>query len=71
MHRILYNKIYGTEKDALSDLKKIKDKVSSPKVIKGSVPNSYLLVLYESNSKDRIEEGMKYYRQRELNVFRG
>lgn len=71
MYRILYKKIYQTEKEAVSDMNKIKDSVSSPKVIKGSVPNSYLVILYESNSKERIEEGMKYYRQKNLTVFRG
>lgn len=71
MYRILYKKVYETEKEAIADLKKIKEIVSEPKVEKGSVPNSYLIVLYESKSKDRIEEGIKYYRQRNLTVFRG
>lgn len=71
MYRILYKKIYQTEKEAISDMNKIKDSVSALKVVKGSVSNSYLVILYESNSKERIEEGMKYYRQKNLTVFRG
>ncbi len=71
MYRILYKKVYGTEKEAISDLKKIKEIASEPRVEKGSVLNSYLIVLYESNSKDKIEEGIRYYRHRNLTVFRG
>lgn len=71
MNRILYKKIYQTEKEALSDMNKIKEYVSSPKVVKGTVPNAYLVILYESDSKDRIEEGIRYYRQKNLTVFRG
>lgn len=71
MYRILYKKVYGTEKEAISDLKKIKEIASEPRVEKGSVVNSYLIVLYESNSKDKIEEGIRYYRHRNLTVFRG
>lgn len=71
MYRILYKKVYGTEKEAISDLKKIKEIASEPRVEKGSVLNSYLIVLYESNSKDKIEERIRYYRHRNLTVFRG
>lgn len=71
MYRILYKKVYGTEKEAISDLKKIKEIASEPRVEKGSVLNSYLIVLYESNSKDKIEEEIRYYRHRNLTVFRG
>lgn len=71
MYRILYKKVYGTEKEDISDLKKIKEIASEPRVEKGSVLNSYLIVLYESNSKDKIEEGIRYYRHRNLTVFRG
>lgn len=71
MYRIIYKKIYQTEKEAEADMRKIKESVSSPKVVKGTVPNSFLVILYESDSKERIEEGIRYYRQKNLTIFRG
>lgn len=70
MYRILYNKIYGSEKDAYKDLKKVSALVTNPKVEKGSVKNAWLVVLYECKTKERLEEGITFYRNKGLTVFR-
>lgn len=70
MNLICYKRVFSTEKEADSELRKVKDKASNPKVIKGNAGNTWLVQLYECSSDSRLEEGMRYFRGKELDVFR-
>lgn len=70
MHRIIYNKVYCTEKEASSDFNKIKDNATNPKVVKGKAPNTWLVVLYECKTKERLEQGISYFKDKKLKVYR-
>ena len=70
MHLICYKKVYSSEKEAQKDLKKVKDLASNPKVIQGKVEGCWLVQLYETEHKMRLEEGMLHFRNKGLEVFR-
>lgn len=61
-YRVLY-KVYSTEKQALGDMKKLPSVVSNPKVVYNVNTDSYLLVLYECNTRSRAEDAMQYYKK--------
>lgn len=70
MHLICYKKVFDSEKEAQKELKKVETSATNPVVIKGKVEGCWLIQLYETNHKTRLEEGMLYYRNKGLEVFR-
>ena len=70
MYRIIYNKVYSTEKEAFSDFNKIKGNATNPKVVKGKAIGTWLIVLYECKTKERLEQGCSYFRAKKLKVYR-
>ena len=67
-YRIIYKKIFETEKDALKAVKELKDKASNPRVAPG-IDTGWLVVLYESDRLSTIDKGMSHYRAAGLTVF--
>ena len=67
-YRILYKKVFESEKETVRSLKELDGKATSPKVTQGK-SGGWLIVLYESDSQKRIEEGMEHYKSAGLTVF--
>lgn len=70
MFLICYKKVFGSEKDAKKELTKVQESATDPKVIKGKIEGCWLVQMYETNRKERLEEGIAYYRNKGLEVFR-
>jgi len=66
--RIIYKKIYDSEKEAVKALKELDGKASSPSITQGK-SGGWLVVLYEHEKRSRIEEGMKHYEAAGLTVY--
>lgn len=67
-YRIIYKKVYDTQKEAEKALKELSGKAASPCVRPG-FKTGWVVVLYEHEKLSRIEEGIKYYKQNGLTVF--
>ena len=67
-YRIIYKRIYDTEKEAVKELKNLTGKASNPKIAKGQKAG-WVIVLYESNKRSRIDEGIDFYKSSGLPVF--
>lgn len=67
-YRIIYKKVFDSEKDAEKAVKELKDKASSPRVFPGKEAG-WLVVLYESDRLSMIDKGMSHYRSAGLTVF--
>lgn len=67
-YRIIY-KSAGNKKDAEKAMNGIKDKVSNPQVVFSSSTGSWNVVLYESQSRQRIDDAYKHYRDDGLQIF--
>ena len=67
-YRIIYKKVFDSEKDAAKAVKELKDKASNPRVFPG-LYTGWLVVLYESDRLLTIEKGMNHYKSAGLTVF--
>lgn len=70
MYRINYKRFFSTEKEAKKALKEVVDIATDPKVIHQPKSGLWAVTLYEHKNKDRMEEGVRFYREKGLTVFR-
>lgn len=66
--RIVCGRSFLTRADAEKCLKTVGDMASNPRIIQGA-SGAWLVVLYESNSRKRIEHGYWHYKTLGLEVF--
>lgn len=66
--RIVCGRSFLTRADAKKCLDSIGDRASNPRMIQGE-SGACLVVLYESNSRKRIEQGYWHYKSLGLEVF--
>lgn len=67
-YRIIYKKIFDSEKDAIKATKELNGKASNPTVHPGKEAG-WLVVLYEADRLSTVEKGMGHYRTAGLTVF--
>lgn len=67
-YRIIYKKIFDSEKDAIKAVKELNGKASNPTVYPGKEAG-WLVVLYEADRLSTIEKGMSHYKSAGLTVF--
>ena len=67
-YRIIYKKIFDSEKDATKAVKELKGKASNPRVAPGQRAG-WLVVLYETEKFDLVEKGVEHYKSAGLTVF--
>lgn len=67
-YRIIYKKIFESQKDAEKAVKEVKDKAHAPYAVCGKSAG-WVVVLYEHEKPSKIEEGVKYYESKGLTVF--
>lgn len=66
--RIVCGRSFLSRVDAEKHLDSIGDRASNPRIVQGE-SSAWLVVLYESDSRKRIEQGYWHYKSLGLEVF--
>lgn len=67
-YRIIYKRVFNTQKEALKALREVVGKATNPSVKQGK-SGAWLVVLYECATKEVAEKGIEHYRASGLTVY--